>query len=137
MLTEHAYLYVEDDPLSREVMQMIMGMAMGVEKLTIFEDSQHFMARVKALPEPPKVFLLDIHMQPHSGFDMLKMLREDLAYADATILALTASVMNEEVEQLKRSGFNGAIGKPLSVHTFPALLERALAGETLWHIVDA
>ncbi len=50
------------------------------------------------------------------------------------IIALTASVMNEEVAQLRQSGFNGAIAKPLSFSTFPALMERIANGETVWHI---
>ena len=134
MLNKFAYLYVEDDLLSREVMQLLMGTAMGIEKLTIFEDSRNFMDRLKELPELPKVIMLDIHMKPYTGFELLEMLREDDEYGDAIIVALTASVMSEEVEQLKRSGFDGAIAKPLSVATFPNLMSRLINGETVWHI---
>lgn len=133
-LADKYFLYVEDDPLSREVMQMIMGNGIGVTKLSIFEDSKDFMPRLKALNAHPDIILLDVHLKPLNGMDMLKMLRADPEYHTTKVIALTASVMNEEIEQLRASGFDGGIAKPLSVTTFPGLLERITAGETVWHI---
>jgi two-component system cell cycle response regulator DivK len=131
---QKSFLYVEDDSSSRMVMQLIMQKAMKVNNLVIFEDSHDFIARVKALPRPPQVALLDIHVRPYDGFAMLEILRADPDYKNTKIIALTASVTNEEVEQLRTSGFDGAIGKPLRVSTFPGLLERILNGEEVWHI---
>src|SRR6185369_5977376 len=109
MVNQLSYLYLEDDPLSREIMQMILGTGMGVESLVMFEDSQDFANRLKALDKKIDVFLLDIHITPVDGFKVLEMLRADPAYQKAKIIALTASVMNEEVEKLRRSGFDAAI----------------------------
>jgi CheY-like chemotaxis protein len=133
-VSDKYFLYVEDDPLSREVMQMIMSNGMGVTRLSIFEDSADFMRRLKALTTHPDIIMLDVHVRPLSGLDMLRMLRGDPDYHTAKIIALTASVMNEEVEELRTSGFDGAIGKPVSVTTFPGLMERVIAGEAVWHI---
>jgi CheY-like chemotaxis protein len=133
-LADKHFLYVEDDPLSREVMQMIMSNGMGVKKLSIFEDSLDFMSHLRTLDTHPDVILLDVHIKPVSGLDMLQMLRADSEYHTAKIIALTASVMNEEIEQLRNSGFDGAISKPLSVKTFPDLLRRVVAGEQVWHV---
>lgn len=131
---EHYYLYVEDDPLSRQIMQIIIENRVGSNNLTIFEDSTNFIERVQSLPHIPTVFLLDIHVRPYDGFQMLSMLRENGCFANSKIVALTASVMNEEVEQLREAGFDGAIAKPLSIHTFPDLINRIVAGESVWHI---
>ena len=136
MFNQYTYLYVEDDPLSREIMEMIMVNAMQIERLTVFENSQQFMERVNSLPYCPDVVLLDIHMKPLTGFEMLSLLRADANFQDSKIIALTASVMNEEVEKLRTSGFNGAIAKPLSISTFPDLIQRILAGEAIWHIAE-
>jgi CheY-like chemotaxis protein len=133
-VSDKYFLYVEDDPLSREVMQMIMSNGMGVTRLSIFEDSADFMLRLKALTTHPDVIMLDVHVKPLSGLEMLRMLRNDPDYQKSRVIALTASVMNEEVEELRFSGFDGAIGKPVSVTTFPGLMERIVAGETVWHI---
>jgi len=127
-------LYVEDDPRSRQVMELIMTRAMKVQNLFIFEESSDFMSRVKALPQQPDVILLDIHVSPHDGFAMLNMVRADVELKKTKVIALTASVMNEEVEALRAQGFDGAISKPLSVSLFPGLIERIVAGESVWHI---
>lgn len=134
MFQDHNFLYVEDDPLSREVMSVIMRNAMGVQSLTMFHDSANFIDKLLVLPQKPDIILLDIHMKPDDGFALLKMLRRLPEYQYVRIIALTASVMNEEVEQLRTSGFDGAIAKPLSIHTFPDLMGRVLRGETVWHI---
>lgn len=134
-LKAYHYLYVEDDPLSREVMQMIMEMALGIKTLTVFDDSTNFMERLQGLTMP-HVIMLDIHMKPYNGFEVLDMIRQDPLYDTTTIIALTASVMNEEVAQLRERGFNGAIAKPLSIQVFPNLLHQILQGQAVWHIAD-
>jgi CheY-like chemotaxis protein len=135
-MKDRVYLYVEDDLLSREALTLILQRIIKAEHAYIFEDSADFVERVRALPLRPDIILLDIHMRPITGFEMLRHLREDLGYEDAKILALTASVMNEEVELLKASGFDGVIGKPINVAAFPSLMERVAAGESVWHITD-
>ncbi len=134
MFNEHVYLYVDDDPLSREVMQMLMETGMGVEHLVMFEDSSDFLKRAQALLQQPDIILLDIHVRPHNGFEMLKMLRSIPEFQTARVIALTASVMSEEVEQLRQGGFDGAIAKPINARTFPGLMQRIIAGEAVWHI---
>ncbi len=136
MRDEQVYLYVEDDPLSREALQIVLRRVMGAERVYIFPDSVEFMSRIKALPDRPDIILLDIHLQPYSGFELLKMLREDPDYRATRVIALTASVMNEEVELLKQSGFDGVIGKPIQVATFPNLMKLVSNGELIWHISD-
>ena len=133
-MSDHTFLYVEDDPLSREIMQVIMTMVMGITELTMFHNSEDFMARVYALPQKPDVILLDIHLTPHNGYELLRMLRTDPLYRMAKIIAVTASVMQGEVEKLQQSGFDGAIGKPVSMQQLPDLLTRILAGEAIWHV---
>jgi CheY-like chemotaxis protein len=135
MFNQYNYLYVEDDPLSREIMQMIMTKGMGVEVgLTIFTDSSQFLSRLESLDNQPDVILLDIHVKPFNGFEMLGMLRSDERYEQTKIIAVTASVMNEEVERLRTTGFDSAIAKPLSVLTFPNLILSILEGQPVWHI---
>ncbi|MBC8506441.1 MAG: response regulator [Anaerolineales bacterium] len=129
------FLYVDDNDKSRLVMQLLMEKAMDAQFLTIFEDSADFMERVTALSPPPDVALLDINVQPHDGFEMLEMLRKNPQLNHTKIIAVTASVTNEEIEKLRDCGFDGGIGKPLRVTTFPSLINQILNGETVWHVV--
>lgn len=137
MIRDHVYLYVEDDPLSREALDIIMKRVLRVEHFFVFEDSADFMPRLHGLREKPDIVLLDIHMTPHNGFEVLDMIRQDPDFSKVNVVALTASVMNEEVELLKRSGFDGIIAKPFQVTTFPHLLERVVHGESIWHVTDS
>jgi CheY-like chemotaxis protein len=135
MIIQPVVLYVEDEPSSRKVMRMI-AKDMGLENLTLFEDSSDFMARVAALPLKPQIIFLDIHVKPHTGFEMLKMLRDSGQYTGVPIVAMTASVMNEEVGQLRTAGFDGCLAKPIDIDTFPDTVRRILAGEVIWRIID-
>ncbi len=127
------FLYLEDDPLSQEVMSMILEQ-IGYRQLTIFNSSEHFLNRLEALGFAPDVFFLDIHIRPVTGFEIIYALRSHPIFASKKVIALTASVMNDDVAQLKRTGFDGMIGKPLDFDLFPTLLSRVLAGEAVWHI---
>jgi CheY-like chemotaxis protein len=134
MFDQYHYLYVEDDPLSREIMQITLREVMNAHSIVIFEDSINFMERLGALPILPDFILLDIHMEPHTGLELLQMIRSDEIYRDVKIIALTASVMNEEVAVLRISGFDGAIAKPVDISVFPDLIQRIIDGESIWHI---
>jgi len=95
------YLYVEDDPLSREVMQTLMENVVGVQSLAIFDTSEDFIERLQSLSPRPDFILLDIHVAPHDGYDLLKMIRADDRFAACRVIAVTASVMSEEVQRAK------------------------------------
>ena len=129
-------LYVEDDPQSRKVMRMVLKGRMNLPHVTILENSEDFAQRLEALDPKPDVIFLDIHMQPHDGFEMLKMLQRCQWLNGTRIIALTASVMNEEVHQLRTSGFDGRLAKPIDITTFPDTFNRIVAGVSIWRIID-
>ena len=136
MSSINTILYVEDDAASREIMNLLVGELMGIANLSIFEDSYNFLERARGLSPKPDIILLDIHVPPLSGFEMLMLLRTDSHFAGIPVVALTASVMNEEVERLRQAGFNGVIPKPLNMDSFPLLLERIVQGEEVWNIIE-
>jgi CheY-like chemotaxis protein len=134
MCNKKSFLYVEDDAPSRQVMRIIMKNFDLASELVIFEDTQDFMERLKNLSQRPHMILLDVHLQPLDGFAVLNMVRADSEYESTKVVALTASVMNEEIEKLQHSGFDGAIGKPLNARVFPTLLTRLFDGQAVWYI---
>ena len=134
MIDINCLLCVEDDPSNRLVMKLLVEKTLNPKYYAIFEDSAEFLPRVRKLPVRPDIILLDIHVSPFNGFQMLQMIRQDSVYFDSKVVALTASVMNEEVERLRKSGFNGAIGKPITLSAFPIVIERIMNGESIWLI---
>lgn len=131
-----AVLYVEDDPRSRKIMRMLLRGEMELEHITLFEHSADFAQRLQAIQPRPNIILLDIHVKPLTGFEMLAMVRQLPEFQDTPVIALTASVMNEEVQHLRDSGFQGVIAKPVDIDTFPTLINRILDGEIIWRIVE-
>lgn len=127
-------LYVEDDPGSRKVMRILVERLEDSVQLVILDDSTDFMQTVHQQDVSFDIFLLDIHVVPHDGFQMLEMIRKDEHYADKMVVALTASVMNEEINRLREAGFDGVLAKPLNFHSFPATFERILNGEHIWTV---
>lgn len=127
-----SFLYVEDDTMSRQVLEILLKKMLGYEQVILFEDSTDFMSRLRALESRPDVIFLDIHMEPHNGYEVLEMLRADPTYADQCVVAMTAGVMASDVELLQKAGFDGMIAKPIRKRAFPDLLERILAGESVW-----
>lgn len=136
MSNQPVVLYVEDDIQSRRMMDMLLKGRMKLSSVTILEDSEQFIDRVNALNPKPDIILLDIHMKPYNGFEMLTMLREFEWAQNIPIVALTASVMNEEVHQLRQAGFDGCLGKPIDIVTFPDMFNRILDGESIWRILS-
>ena len=132
-MTKPVFLYIENDELSREVMKTLLTRGLGFRDLTMFETSAHFEQHLERLIQKPDVIFLDIHMEPVDGFEMLKMIRRNKDHYATPVIALTASVMNEEVRRLREAGFDGAIGKPINYDTFPGLLDRILNGEQIWN----
>lgn len=134
MTAKPVILYVEDEPRSRRVMQMITD-DMELTNVTIFEDSTDFLTRAAALEPKPDVIFLDIHMKPYTGFEMLAMLQKTPAFEGVPVVAMTASVMNEEIQQLRETGFDGCVAKPIDFDSFPEVLNRIMRGEKVWRIV--
>ena len=134
MIQTPIILYVEDDAGSRKVMHFLVNGAMGNPNLTIFEDSIDFLQRLHALQPRPNLVLLDIHVDPLDGFEILELIRHSAVFASVPVVALTASVMQEEVQRLKNAGFNGVIAKPIDVDHFPEQVDRILRGEVVWTI---
>jgi CheY-like chemotaxis protein len=129
-------LYVEDNPQSCTLMEIMLVRRLGLQHVTIWPNSTDFPARLETLQPIPDIIFLDIHMKPYNGFEMLAMLREHDVYGEKPVVALTASVMSEEVYQLRTAGFSGCIAKPIDLGTFPDTLKRILVGEAVWAILD-
>ena len=127
-------VYVEDDENSIFVMKMVVERVMKLPILHVLHSRVDFVQQIKGLGVVPDVFLLDVQMKPYDGVELLSMLRKDPQFKCCKVIALTASVTNEEVSLLKSGGFDGAIAKPLNIQVFPNLIARIINGEQVWYI---
>jgi two-component system cell cycle response regulator DivK len=63
----------------------------------------------------PDLILMDIQLPGMGGIEALRALRADPATAALPVVAITASVMQQDRQEIMRAGFNGFIEKPISL----------------------
>jgi two-component system cell cycle response regulator DivK len=118
-------LIVEDNEknlkLVRDVLQ-VKGFA-TIEAGTAEEGIQ------LAASRKPDLILMDIQLPGMSGIEALKHLRADKATAAIPVVAVTASVMQQDRKLITEAGFDGYIGKPINIKEFLDSVNHALAGK--------
>lgn len=80
--------------------------------------------------QAPDLILMDIQLPGMSGIEALKVLRDDPATAALSVVAITASVMKADRDQIMRAGFDGFIEKPITVRSFLKVVEGVLQART-------
>jgi two-component system cell cycle response regulator DivK len=126
-------LYVEDDRASRQIMELVFKRILNIKDVAILDSNDGFADMLGSLPGVANLVFLDIHMKPYDGYQMLGFIRQNPAWQDVIVVALTASVLVHEVQDLKKAGFNGLIGKPINPDYFTEYLKQILAGEEVWN----
>jgi len=74
----------------------------------------------------PDLILMDIQLPGMNGIDALKVLRSDPATAKIPVVAVTASVMQQDRKLITEAGFDGYVGKPISIKEFLGAVQTAL-----------
>ena len=79
-----------------------------------------------ALEKKPDLVLMDIQLPGMNGIEALKVLRANPSTAQIPVVAITASVMQQDKQQVVDSGFDGFIEKPINLREFLATVQGAL-----------
>ena len=79
-----------------------------------------------AAERKPDLILMDIQLPGMNGIDALKVLRADPALAAIPVIAVTASVMQQDRNQITQAGFDGYVGKPLNLKEFLEVVRKIL-----------
>jgi two-component system cell cycle response regulator len=74
----------------------------------------------------PDLILLDIRMPGMDGFEVARAVRADARLAHTRVVAVTASAMVGDREQIVAAGFDGYIDKPIDPESFMPEVERWL-----------
>jgi two-component system, cell cycle response regulator DivK len=61
---------------------------------------------------------MDIQLPGMNGIDALAVLRGNPATVRIPVVAVTASVMQQDRKQITEAGFDGYIGKPINLREF-------------------
>ena len=74
----------------------------------------------------PDLVLMDIRLPGMDGFEALKALRSNDTTRSIPVVAVTASVMSNEVDRITHAGFDGYIPKPIRYASFLAAVRGVL-----------
>jgi two-component system cell cycle response regulator DivK len=74
----------------------------------------------------PDLILMDIQMPVMSGFDAIKILRNNSETKDIKIIALTSLAMKGDKEKCMEEGFDDYMAKPIDIRRLPEVVKKAL-----------
>lgn len=72
----------------------------------------------------PSLILMDIQLPDIDGISALRELRADPLTKDLRVLAVSASVMPDDLQRIVASGFDAYITKPIDIKGFLATVEK-------------
>lgn len=109
-------LVVEDNQLNMKLVRdVLLSREYRVLEASTAEDGLAL-----ASTERPALILMDIQLPGMDGISALKVLKADPATARIPVMAVTASVMPMEREEILAAGFDGYQAKPISVKELTA-----------------
>nr|WP_165857287.1 7TM diverse intracellular signaling domain-containing protein [Marinobacter sp. JSM 1782161] len=113
-------LYAEDNEVNRKLVDLMIRRT-GAELVHVGNGAEALEA---ATHDRFDLILMDIQMPVMNGRDATAALRE--AGVNTPIIALTANVMAEDIEDYRRAGCTGHLAKPIDKRRFYDLLARYL-----------
>lgn len=128
MGSPHA-LIIEDNSNNSEVLAILLELQ-GVASTNV-RSTRQVASTIEQL-EHVDVIFLDLEFPHGDGFSVFKLLRSDPRYAAIPIIAYSVHI--SQVDKVRAAGFQGFLGKPLSIEQFPDQLRRILSGIAVWEV---
>lgn len=115
-------LLVDDTRLNRELAKDILD-ADGYKVIEAVNGKE---AIDNARQNKPDIILLDIELPDISGWEVIKIIKEDLQNQHIPIVALTALSQSDEQKDFLAAGFAGYIPKPFDIKSFTQMVAKFL-----------
>ena len=116
-------LIVEDNPRNMKLVRDVLQ----VKGHTTLEATTGEAGVALASEHKPDLILMDIQLPGMNGIEALGVLRGQPETAAIPVIAVTASVMQQDRKLITEAGFNGYVGKPISLVEFLETVSAALA----------
>ena len=107
-------LIVEDNDKNLKLVRDVLQVK-GYETLEAMTGEDGIRIAAERVPD---LILMDIQLPGINGIEALKILRKDPATAAIPVIAVTASVMQQDRNLITEAGFDAYIGKPLNLKEF-------------------
>jgi len=124
---EKAMVLVVDDvePNRKLAVELLSGFNLDVMEAEQGEQAVFFARKYK-----PSLILMDIRMPVMDGYEATAILKEDPVTSDIPVIALTASVMQEDEKNIIKAGFDGMLRKPVKRRLLIAMLAKYLKSKS-------
>ncbi|MCQ8117989.1 response regulator [Methylomonas rosea] len=121
-------LVVDDSDINREVASRILE-SEGAQ-ISLASDGQDAVDWLFNHPDAVDLVLMDVQMPRMDGYAATRRIRENPAWADLPILALTAGAFKNLQDAALEAGMNDFIAKPFNVPKMLALITRWAANKS-------
>jgi len=119
-------LLVEDNPVNQQLARELLVRA-GVDVYVV----NHGQEALDWLAEHPPVdaVLMDCQMPVMDGYTATRQIRQHPQWARLPVIAMTANVMSQDVEEAMAAGMNAHIGKPINIPEMFATLAASVSAQ--------
>jgi two-component system cell cycle response regulator len=118
-------LVIEDNPANLELMRYVLG-AFGHTVVTAIDGDEGIAA---ARRERPDLIVCDLQLPGIDGFEVVRRLNADPAFARVPLIAVTAYAMVGDRERVLAAGFDDYIAKPIEPQSFVDRVDGFLRSE--------
>ncbi|MDX1922925.1 MAG: response regulator [Alphaproteobacteria bacterium] len=115
-------LIVEDNELNAKLFRDLLSS----KGHRILETREGMQAIRLAQTEKPDLILMDIQLPEISGYDLIRMIKEDASLRPIPVIAITAFAMKGDEERIRQSGCDDYLSKPISVGKFFQTVQKYL-----------
>ena len=120
-------LIIDDNPMNLETLSVLLKKE-GMKVVTLSSPAN--LETVLANHDQFQIMFLDLEFPNHSGIELVHTLKRIPKLAKVPIIAYSVHI--SELKEVRAAGFDGFIGKPLNIESFPDQLRRILSGEVVW-----
>ncbi len=117
-------LLVEDNHMNKVLVKEILTLH-GYE---IAEAASGTEAIKSLMEEKPDLILMDIHLPGMDGITATRIIKSDSRNSAIPVLALTASAMRGEEDEILSKGFDGYVAKPIDRRKLIDAIISSMAG---------
>ena len=116
-------LVAEDDAFNQKIIQQVLK-RLGASLIVLANDGSEALATLEQ--DDFDVVLMDLHMPIMNGFEAATEIRKRPRYAQLPVIALSASVTDEDRQRSLAAGMNDFIAKPINTNTLLSTLKQYL-----------
>ncbi len=120
---EKKILYIEDNLSNTRVVERML---LARTNIKLIHAAQGRIGIELAIAQRPNLILLDINLPDINGHKVLKKLKKIPELKNIPVVAVSADVMENNIEKTKKSGFSDFLKKPLDMKKFLEIIDKYL-----------